>query len=939
MEQIHSRYNRIFALGVFAIAFVIFIMTVAPTVAFWDCGEYIAAGHTMGVPHPPGNPLFMLMLRGGSILFSFFKDVGYRMNFMVVLFSAGTAAIMYLTVVRVVISFLGIPDNSWKRITTYVGGVVGGLFAVTGSTFWFSAVEASEANPSMFFVALCTWLILVWAQSKNPKRDKLLLLLVYISFLGIGVHMYSMIILIPVFFYIVLVDREKLVDLRIWLTAIAIGIAVLDLNLFVSLPGLPDKGISSIQEVFMALGGTGIVAMMVNGVMTLCTEGQKRKKWQFCFWVATLAVVGFSSHVYIPIRSSLNPIIDENDPQTKTAFVDYLARKQYGSENMISRMFWRRASWGHQLGIEGHMGYGGFHITQFFQFKPTDREQNFVATESAGFFKLIVYLMPTFFMLFGWYYLYKKNKNAGLFLISLFILTSVMMVLYINFSDGTRPEFRDYQYWVQNGKPGPMPVVHREVRVRDYFFAAAFMYLGMWMGIAASALLHSLFTNKNRSIRTTLAPVAAVLLFVSPALPITQNWERSSRRGDWVPYDYAYNLLMSCEQNGILFTNGDNDTFPLWALQEAYGIRKDVRIVNLSLLNTKWYIKQLRDLEPKVPITWNDTEVDALDHTLNPITKPTQVTMPNANIVIMPPTRQELNALRIQDNMVAHIVDANKWKKPIYFAVTVSEDNLMGLGAYLKMQGLAYRVMPSVVQEKDRLDIARTVHLLDNVFQYRGLDDGTANLNETSEKLMSNYAASYIQLALSLRDPLLNMKQEIARLSSDTSDTSKQLLTEKKKAYEDTLNLVVRQMDKCKSLMPDDWRPRILCHEILMLNDRQQEAEERMRDALKNSPDDIRYLKALAQSLEKQPEKKGEHVKLLKEILALGSDPWNDHLSLARAYIEMKEYDSATKVIQQFANAHPGDRRAASFIQQIKQLADKPADTAMMEDTAKAVAN
>ena len=326
-------------------------MTVAPTVAFWDCGEYIAAGHTMGVPHPPGNPLFMIMLRVSSILF-LFKDIGYRMNFLVVLFSAGTAAIMYLTVVRVIISFLGIPDNSWKRITTYVGGVVGGLFSVTGSTFWFSAVEASEANPSMFFVALCTWLILVWAQSKDPKRDKLLLMIVYISFLGIGVHMYSMIILIPVFLYIVLTDREKLTDLRIWLTAIAIGIAVLDLNLFVSLPGLPDKGISSIQEVFMALGGTGIIAIIVNGVMALCTEGPKRKKWTFCFWVATLAVVGFSSHLYIPIRSSLNPIIDENDPQTRTSFVDYLARKQYGSESMISRMFWRRGSWGHQFGIE-----------------------------------------------------------------------------------------------------------------------------------------------------------------------------------------------------------------------------------------------------------------------------------------------------------------------------------------------------------------------------------------------------------------------------------------------------------------------------------------------------------------------------------------------------------------------------------------------------------
>lgn len=914
MEQIHSRYNRIFALGVFAIAFVMFFLTVAPTVAFWDCGEYIAAGHSMGVPHPPGNPLFMMMLRVASILFSFFQDVGYRMNFLVVLFSAGTAMLIYLTVVRVIISFLGTPDNSWKRITTYVGGVVGGLFAVSGTTFWFSAVEASEANPAMFFVALCTYLVLVWAQSKDPKRDRILLLLTYVSFLGIGVHMYSMIILPPVFLYILLTDKEKRWDWRLWLTVVAIGVAIKDLNLFL---------------------WTGSAAVLVAGIMTLM-EGVNQKKWRFCFWVATLAVVGFSSHLYIPVRSSLNPIVDENDPQTWTSFNDYLARKQYGSEDMVSRMFWRRATWGHQFGIEGHMGYGGFHMTQFFQFKSTDNQNNFVATESAGFAKLLVYLLPTFFMLFGWYYIYKRNRNLGLFLISLFLLTSVVMVLYINFSDGTRPELRDYQYWLRSGKQGPMPVVHREVRVRDYFFAAAFMYLGMWMGIAASALMHALFSSKRRAVRTTLAPIAAVLLFVSPALPITQNWEKSSRKGDWVPYDYAYNLLMSCEKNGIIFTNGDNDTFPLWALQEAYGVRKDVRIVNLSLLNTKWYIKQLRDLEPKVPIIWSDAEIDALDHILNPITKPTQVTMPNAKIVIVPPTRQELNALRIQDNMVAHIVDANKWQKPIYFAVTVSDDNLMGLGPYLSMQGLAYRVMPNIVQEKDRLDIARTVNLLDNVFKFRGLGDGTARLNDTSEKLLSNYAASFIQLALTLRDPLLRMKQEIDQFSSDTSvksDSSQQILTEKKKAYEDTLNLVIRQLDKCSSLMPEDWRPRVLSHEILMMNNRPIEAEKRMREALKQSPDDVRYLKSLAQSLEQQPDKKAEYVKLLKDILALGADPWNDYLSLARAYIEMKQYDSARQVVEQYASSHPGDRRAASFIQQIRQLAEKPADTAMKADT------
>ena len=104
------------------------------------------------------------------------------------------------------------------------------------------------------------------------------------------------------------------------------------------------------------------------------------------------------------------------------------------------------------------------------------------------------------------------------------------------------------------------------------------------------------------------------------------------------------------------------------------------------------------------------------------------------------------------------------WKKPIYFAVTVSDDNLMGLGPYLKMQGLVYRVLPKKVLENDRLDLARTLHLLDNVYRYRGLGDGTARLNDTSEKLLSNYAASYIQIALSMRRPLSMMKSDVERL-------------------------------------------------------------------------------------------------------------------------------------------------------------------------------
>ena len=96
MEQIHARNNRLFALLVFAITAIAYFFTMAPTVAFWDCGEYIAAGASLGVPHPPGNILFMTMFRVASMLFSFFKDIGYRMNFLVLLFSSATAMVVYL---------------------------------------------------------------------------------------------------------------------------------------------------------------------------------------------------------------------------------------------------------------------------------------------------------------------------------------------------------------------------------------------------------------------------------------------------------------------------------------------------------------------------------------------------------------------------------------------------------------------------------------------------------------------------------------------------------------------------------------------------------------------------------------------------------------------------------------------------------------------------
>lgn len=898
-ERMHIRFNRLFAAAVFAASLITYLLTVAPTVCFWDCGEYTASCHSLAVPHPPGNPLFIMIGRVASMLLFFFRDVGFRLNLISVVSSAIAAMLVYCIIVRAFVGWIGIPDSAWKRVVVYLAGAVGGLFTAWSSTIWFCSVEAEVNSPVLVPIVLCTWLILVWAQSRDDRRDRLLVLITFIAYLGIGIHMYSMITLGPLFLYVIIIDPEKRKDWRLWITGVLMALVIYDISWFII---------------------AGSTAVTVSLVMSLL-EAKHRRQWQLCFYIALSGIVGFSSHLYVPVRSALNPMIDENHPATYRAFKDYLSRKQYGSQSMITRMFWRRGAWEHQFGIEGHMGFGGFFITQFFRFSSLDTQQSlFKKNALEGWGKLLVYLLPMAFMLFGMCFLYKKNKTVSVLLGSLLLMTTVVLVLYHNFSDGTRSERRDYLQWVKYGREGPKPLVHREVRVRDYFYIAGFAYYGMWIGIAAGGLLFLLYTNRRKFIRTTLAPVCTMLIAASPALPLSQNMPFQTRRGDFVPFDYAYNLLMSCERDGVLFTNGDNDTFPLWALQEAYGIRRDVRIVNLSLLNTRWYIKQLKHLDPKVPVSYTDSQIDRLEHTRNPITKPMRYSLPNAGITVRLPTRTELNLMRIQDQMVINIVDAAKWTKPVYISVTVSDDNLMGLAPYLQMQGLVYRVMPREVAEADKLDLRRTLYLLDHVYRYTGLGSGTAPLNETSERMLSNYAASFLQIALNFRKPLQEHRSAINRLLS--SPDSAGALAREQKFYNDTVSLVLKKLNQCISLIPWDWRPRALRNELLVADDRFAEAEKTMREALKIEPANPQYLRMLAQVFDLEGKKK-EAADLLRRIPETSLDQWETYASVAQAFAaegSPGSFDSAIAVMQEFAALHPGDQRALTAIRQIEQL-------------------
>jgi tetratricopeptide (TPR) repeat protein len=903
----HGITNRIIALAVFIIASVVYLLTAGPSIAFWDCGEFLASAGCLGIPHPPGTPLLIPIGRVFLLLFSFLSDPGFRANLIAVFGSAIVAMLIYSIIVRAMIMAFGEPDTLWKRLVLYCSGFMGGLFCAFSNTFWFCSLEASEqCNFCLIPVALTLWLALVWAQSKDERfRDRILLLITYISFTGIGMHMVSMITSPAIFLFIMLVDKKKREDWRLWVGGILISSIMYNLSWFIV--------------------ACSVVFLITLAMMTV--KGRHQEKWRFVFWFSFFAMLGFSNHIYLPVRSALNPLIDENHPVTWEAFTQMLDRKQYGSESMVQRSFWRRGTLAHQFGIEGNMGYGGFHITQFFHFSALDTQKNFMDnTGLAGVGMLLVYLVPTFFMLFGWYYFYRKHRNVAILLILVTLLTTIIFAWYMNFADGLRPERRDFLAWVNAGKPGQMPVEHREVRVRDYFYNAGFMFFGMWLGMAAGCLLLALSNNKNKLLRTTIAPLCLVLFAVSPALPLTQNYAMRDRHRNWVPFDYAYNLLMSCDKDAILITNGDNDTFPLWAIQEAFGIRRDVRLVNLSLLNTDWYIKQLKDVEPKVPISFSSSQIDVLQPELNPFTEATRYSLPQADITVQIPGRKQLNALRVQDKLVLNIVDSNKWRKPVYFAVTVSEDNFMGLDPYLQMQGLAYRILPHAVAEDQRFDLDRTIFFLNKVYRFQALKDEGLYIDETVKNLLNNYTACFIQTAYAFRTPMAKLKSAMDSLQKaqvqkgvqKTALPSADLIKLKQDSLNADLQTVTEMLDKCVSIVPWDWRPRMLRQEFLMNYGKIDQAQLRAGEALKVDPNNPEFLKMAIQTYESTGNP-AKAIPILKRLLPIENDPWPVCMELARNYGELNQYDSAISVVARYNEEHPGDRRAAEVLNDLNR--------------------
>ncbi|GAB4317011.1 MAG: DUF2723 domain-containing protein [Candidatus Zixiibacteriota bacterium] len=661
----------VLGLGSFAFVLVTYLMTVSPTVSFWDCGEFIACSHILGIPHPPGTPSYILLGRIFAMLPTA-ADPSLRVNLLSSISTALAAGFAFFVLARLITSWYSdrYPNPQLtlpQRLSVYAGSICGSLMLAFSSTNWNNAVEAEVYGLAMFLMVLLVWLSLIWVQKREePDADRLLVLIAYLAMFSVGVHMTVMLAVVPIFLMMVMLSPRLRRDPRFWITGLA---------LFLVTVGI-------VKFLYASVGW--LILTTIIGV-----SGKVTHRWRFYAVVTLLGLIGFSTHAYIPIRSMHDPAIDQNDPETWTSFIDFLERRQYGQTSMFERALERRGEWSNQFGQHRRMGFWGFFDRQY-----GFNDQLFFPIFAVG--------------LLGVGYLIWRRRALGVMLLLLLILTSVGLVWYMNFADGTK-----YDPVKQDA--------YLEVRDRDYFFTAAFIFFGMSIGLGGAVLIRWLSGGA-----VPWALVGSVVIAALPFRTWAANYDTCDRSKNYIAYDYAYNILSSCDPNAILFTNGDNDTFPVWCLQQVYGVRADVRNANLSLLNTHWYIRQLRD-QLNVPMNLTDNQISRLTHYRT----------------------QDNEVVRIQDQMVDEILTANNWQDTINFSVTVSASSRRYRGRPLDNHLMLIGFVQRLVREEGRnmvdLDLLR--YRIDSVFQFRGLNDPDVYKDENTQRLVGNYFSTFLVAA------------------------------------------------------------------------------------------------------------------------------------------------------------------------------------------------
>jgi len=511
------------------------------------------------------------------------------------------------------------------------------------------------------------------------------------------------------------------------------------------------------------------------------------------FSCVMLVLIGYSTYILIFIRSNQHPNINENSPDNLNRALAYMNRDQYGDwsildlQSTLSRSEntnWNRytadkmnPSTSEQFNFFINYQINEMYLRYFaWQFIGRGEKENYpwyirdingnlTGNQSLDGINWFRYGLPLAFIIgiIGLVFHFSQDWRRALAVLSLFLAMGLMIIVYLNQYD-------------------PQP------RERDYSYVGSFFAFSIWIGIGLSVIQQKIkifFEDSNISSFISISFITLTFILM-PFKMFATDLHQHDRTGNYVAWDYGYNLLNSCEPHGIIFTNGDNDTFPLWYLQEVENIRKDVQVVNLSLLNTPWYIEQLINQTPKLDLQfkneilkkdiynidpWIGTEVsfnlcgdDFEDKQWNELICNLPVEDSYINFKIRPTLIRKL--LRVQDFLVLKIIQDIGTSRPIYFAATVSHNNQLGLDHYLQMEGMTYRLLFNKNQSqinykkmKQNLiqadnDIIKTIDDYKNsinsnhgIYRYTNLNDSNIYFNHNIQRLVQNYRIGFIRLA------------------------------------------------------------------------------------------------------------------------------------------------------------------------------------------------
>jgi len=843
----YKKINNLLGWLCFAIASITYILTLEPSVSFWDCGEFISCAYRLQVAHQPGYPLFAMLGKFFS-LFSFgdVTKVPYFTNLGSALASGGTIMFLFWTITalarKMVIKTADDAANKTKLILVMGAGLVGALAFTYTDTFWFSAVETIVFAWSALCTAIVFWAILKWdAHADEPGADKWLIFIAYMIGLSIGIHLLNL-LTIPAVAFVYFFRRSKNVTTKTGIIAFLVSVVILGVVQFgirqftIKLAAYFDlffvntlgMGFGSGAFVFFVL----LVAALAFGIRYAIKTN--KQILQLSLLCAVFIYFGYSSFVYIPIRATANTNLDNTHPDNAFVLNSYLNRDQYGSTPLISgpyfdskiidqsegsniyrkgqkqyeiagkktdyvydrttlfpriysqenqdpqfyrqwlqmgdsdvpgpvenfkfffswqtyQMYFRYFFWnfiGRTNDMDGQQQMGGFsgYVDGDWTSGILDGTRHLPKTVTDGTTYTPLFALPFIIGLFGMFYHFNHSKRDAFIVALLWFFTGIAIILYVN-------------------QPSVQP------RERDYSYVGSFYAFAIWLGLGVLSIGE--FISKKMSPQNAAYIAIGVCLLAAPVVLAKEEWKAHDRSTKRTAHDMAYNYLISCPPNAILFTYGDNDTYSLWYDQEVEGIRRDVRIVNLSLFTGDWYIKQMQrkmnDSEP-LPITmpyekykegvrdflyFNDaklpgyTDINELFDFLTSDNRNAMVQYQSGEFANYLPTKaikipvnpaevKQNNAVSadqmsmltdsikfkytsnfvMKDNLAMFdILAHDHWKRPICFTVTVGSDNMIGLQPYLYKEGFVYHLLPLKPDTgvRDQMEKVNTAVMYDNV--------------------------------------------------------------------------------------------------------------------------------------------------------------------------------------------------------------------------------